>query len=256
MIPMATATATPATPATATPKVKGRALTAADKAALATDEANVIRDLRARWAAGTIEHTSADDAFKAAKLAFESTRVILSRVAYAAAMVHPFKGEANLADATKILYSADYGNAAENKKVATKKNTLRPYLQAGVALAKAGMEERTTPPADDDRTVVNDAFEAYNKEQAKARKAASKAAKDAKDTEESADTEESEGRVTDPTPADDDAMTFADILAFMARAKSALDIYVKGGGIITESDVNTFNGAAATIAAELEELIA
>lgn len=249
---MSATTIAPVSPATIAPKAKGRALTSADKAALAADESAVIRDLRAKWAAGTIEHTTATDAFNAAKIAFESTRVILSRVAYAAAMVHPFKGEANLADATKILYSADYGNAAENKKVATKKNTLRPYLQAGLALAKAGMEERTTPPADDDREVVNAAFEAYNKEQAKARKAASKAAK----AIEPAETEDSEGRVTDPVPADDDAMTFADVLAFMARAKAALDIYVKGGGIITESDVNTFNGAAATIAAELEELIA
>ncbi|QWY81399.1 hypothetical protein SEA_RIZWANA_102 [Arthrobacter phage Rizwana] len=250
MIHMATATTT--APAKTTTTAKGRAVTPADKAALVQDEAAVIADIRAQWAATSITFATADDAFEAAKLTMESVRVELARIAFKAAMVHPFKGEPNLNDATKMLYSQDYGNAAENKKVASKKNTLRPYLLAGIALDKAGLAERTTAPAQDDRDVVNKAFDAYNREAAKARKAASKAAKAAKEKGEVSESTES----TATAPAEDEAMSFADILAFMARANNALDVYVAGGGIITESDVDTFNAAAATMAAKLEELIA
>jgi hypothetical protein len=103
-----------------------------------------------------------------------------------------------------------------------------------------------------DREVVAAAFDAFNAEQAKARKAEAKAKRDAAKADESTESGESEGRATDPT--DDEALTFAHILAKLAQANNALTVFIENGGKVTTSDVDTFNAAAATLAARLEEL--
>jgi hypothetical protein len=243
------------TPATVAPKATGRTVTKADLEALGADQATLVRDIRAKWHAAEISQTQADDAFSVAERMVADIRVVKSRIVYAAAMVTPFKGEPNLKASARILLSTQPGDKAADAKAERAKNSLRPYLLAGIALAQHVTGDRTAytaSPDDVDREVVAAAFDAFNAEQAKARKAEAKAKRDAAKADESAESGESEGRATDPT--DDEALTFAHILAKLAQANNALTVFIENGGKVTTSDVDTFNAAAATLAARLEEL--
>lgn len=224
-----TTTTAPATK----PATKGRKITAADKAALAADAAKLAADLRAQWAASEITQGQADDAWKAAQLAVENVRVVKSRIAYAAAMVTPYQDGTNLLNAVRILLVDPALPAAKATAAAkARKNTLRPYVLAGEALRNAGFNLRTTTPDDEERSIVDAAFRAYNREEAKAAKDAKAAAAATVATEDATES------TTEAAPAEDDAaLTFTALLAHVSRMNGTVDMLIKAQVPVSEDDM-------------------
>ena len=210
---------------------KGRTVTKADKAALEAEAAKYAADLRAKWTAADIEDAKAMDAFEAAKLAAENVRVIKARIAYAAATVKLNAGEPNLLNATRLLLCDMSLPAAKLTEAAkARKNTLRPYVEAGVKLREAGYNLRTTTPDDEERAIVAKAFSAYNK----AARAEAKAAEAPKGDAPKGDSKgEGEG-----AGQDEDALTFAALLAHVARMNGTADMLIKTGVPVSADDLS------------------
>jgi len=223
----------------------GREVTKADEAALAADLRKAVADLKGKYEAALITTTGAETALEAAKLNLSSAYVIQSRVVYAAAMLVPYQGKPNHKGAAKILLSTNYGDKVADEAAVKAKNTLTPYLKAGIALREAGFNLRTTAPDDEERAIVEKALKAHYKEISDAKKAKEKELKG-----EAANADK--GESNELPPADDEAATFSAVLAMFARANNVLDTFVKGGGIVTTDDVDT---TAAIFAKFAEKLV-
>jgi hypothetical protein len=192
------------------------------------DEAATIASIRKAWATADASEVSAQTLFESAQLAWENARVVKVRVAYAAAMVKPVKGAANLLNACRILFAADNLSAAERTKIAEgKKSTLRNYVDAGTALNEAQLAYSMDEPTEEERKIVAAAFRAGNKrdkQESKADKAEAKA---------KAETESDGGE----EQADENANTFAALLAHVSRAHATADLLIKTGAVVTEADL-------------------
>lgn len=209
----------------------------ADKAAAQADRDALVASLVAKFRAEDLAEAGAIETLKAAQLAVEDIRVIKSRLFFQLADTLAYKGEPSLAGATKALH--------EGKD--TKKNTYRPYLLAGAALNEKGWALRTTAPTAEERDVVERAFTAYNKANAKAERAKVKAAKA------EAEGTESEGSDDRPTPeGETEALTFATLLAHMARAHATADLLVKTGVPVSAEDVTLLEQVMADLSVKLQ----
>lgn len=198
----------------------GRAPSKSDKAAAAADRAKLVADFVAKWNAADVTDQAALATLADAQLAVENIRVIKSRIFFNLADLLAYKGEPSLAGATKALHDGKD----------TKKNTYRPYLLAGTALREAGFNLRTTAPDQEERDIVAKAFDRYNKEANKARKEAAAAAKAKEETTAPVESEET-------TDAPEEALTFATLLAHVARMNGTADMLIKTGVKITEDDM-------------------
>lgn len=208
---MATATATkPVKPAPLAPE-------AADA---------LIAAIRDKWDTADRNETKALALFDAAKLAWENARVIKVRVAYAAAMISPVKGEANLLNATRILKTDPNDSAAARTKAAKSlKNSIRNYVDAGTALNEAGLANRTGEPDENERKIVADVFRAGNKRD-----------KDADKTpKEPAAGGENEPDVDGGEP---DGLTFADLMGVASKLNNWLDMMIAGDVVVSEREAS------------------
>lgn len=253
---MATATITPkaTAPKATTPKattakattprtVKSKATTPVNPA-ITPEQALELRtaELVAMWRKVDTGETQAKNLFDEAKLAWENARVVKVRVAYQIAMLKPFNGEANLAHATRVLKLTDEDLAKSpadiKAKVKKVKNSLANYIKAGVALAEAGLVERTTEPDQVERDIVRDAFKSGN-------------ARPANNAPANGGEGEGEGNTPATPPADDDALTFTAVLAQLAKAHNVADVYLANGGKVTDDDMETLTKVMGDLSAKL-----
>ena len=209
---------------TAPAKNVAKAPTAQQKAQAKADRDALVAGLVARWQAETVAEGGAIQTLADAQLAVDNIRVIKCRIFYGIADALQYQGKPSLAGATKALEGGSD----------SKKNTYRPYLAAGEALREAGFNLRTTTPDEEERAIVEKAWNAHKRsvkqEERDAKKAAEEKAKKAAGES---------GEKQEVPPADDEAATFSAVLAMFARANAVLDTYVKGGGVITHEDVDT-----------------
>lgn len=148
------------TPAATTPADVQAAITVLSGAEL--DAA--ITAIRARWSVADASETETRALFDAADIAWQNARVCKVRVAYAAAMLAPVKGEPNLLNAARVLLTDPADNAATRTKQAkSRKNTLRNYVDAGAALHTEALAYSITEPTEQEREIVAAAFKAGNK---------------------------------------------------------------------------------------------
>lgn len=197
--------------------------------------------LKERFTELGAQESSADAAWKAAKIAWENFRVIRSRIAYEAAMLVPYQGKANIKGAARVLLSEDYGVKAADDAAVKAKNSIAPYVTAGIALFEAGLVSRITEPDEAERKIVADVFRAHN----------TKAPKQDKSTA------EPEGAPSEPEvePEDSEAFTFLDVLGHLARAKASLSLLKAQGYAPSQEEADELEDALAQIAASMTEAL-
>jgi hypothetical protein len=185
----------------------------------------VSAELVKRWTMADAGETKAQDLFKAAGIAWENARVIKVRVAFAAAMVKPNGKEANLLNACRILFTNPADSAAKRTKDATpKKSTLRNYVDAGTALDAKSLGFATGEPTEEERKIVAQAFREGNKRDK---------AEAAGETGEGEGKGEGEGE--DPNN-NEDALTFVNLVAYVAQMNKTLEIMQAGDVVISERE--------------------
>lgn len=218
---MATATApAPVKPAVKAPvKGKGAVKPSGDELAKLTAA------LRDRWNVADKGETDARKLFEAADIAWQNARVIKVRVAYAAAMVTPFEGGTNLLNAARILLTDEDATPAKRTSQAkSRKNTLRNYVDAGAALQEKGLANRITEPDEEERKIVAAVFREGNKRDR------AEAKGDAGD-----DTLDG-GNTPLDAPDEDEAVTYAHLVAHVAQMNKVLDMITAGGVVISERE--------------------
>lgn len=204
---------------TTSTKAVTKAPTKADKEQAKRDRDALVATFVGKWNAADITEGAALQSLADAQLAVDNIRVIKCRIFYGIADLLQYQGKASLAGATKAL----------NGGSDSKKNTYRPYLAAGQALRDAGFNLRTTTPDEEERAIVEKAWNAH-------KRAVKQEERDAKAA---AEGKAPEGEKQGLPPVDDEAATFSAVLAMFARANAVLDTYVAGGGIVTTADVDT-----------------
>jgi hypothetical protein len=208
----------------------------------------LVAALRKRFEAADKGETAARARFEAADIDWQNARVIKVRVAYAAAMLTPNKGAANLLAATRYLLTDPADTPAKRTAAAkSRKNTLRNYVAAGEALQEAGLiaPDKMTEPDANERKIVADVFREMNKRD--------KADKDAADA---ADKGETETETGEDTPETGEALTIVDIVAHIARLNKTLDLMAASGIVISEADAANVGDMLAGFASKLNEYAA
>ncbi|UOK18430.1 hypothetical protein SEA_BRUHMOMENT_114 [Arthrobacter phage BruhMoment] len=221
-----TVVATPVAPST--PAIKGKGKTT--PASAPVDEAKLIADIRKRWDLADKSETDARKLFESADIAWQNSRVIKVRVAYAAAMVNPVKGAPNLLNAARILLTDEADTPAKRTAQAkSRKNTLRNYVDAGAALQDAGLANRITEPDEEERKIVANVFRAGNKRERDEAKAA----------RQEGDSPTLDGGNT-PLDAEEsgDALTITDLVGHIARMNKTLDLMMQAGVVVSEREAS------------------
>lgn len=186
-----------------------------------------VAALRKRYESADKGETAARARFEAADIDWQNARVIKVRVAYAAAMLTPNKGAANLLAATRYLLTDPNDTPAKRTAAAkSRKNTLRNYVAAGEALQEAGLASNITEPDENERKIVANVFRELNK----------------RDKQEAADNK-GEGDTPDKgegedTPANGDSLTVVDIVGHIARMTKTLELIKASGVVISEQEAS------------------
>lgn len=239
---MSTITATPAVTPAVKGKGKGKDATPAKPVTLAGAELEAAaKALAARYVAADKGEAAAKAHFEAADIAWQNARVIKVRVAYAAAMLTPNKGQANLLAATRYLLTDPADTPAKRTAQAkSRKNTLRNYVAAGEALQEAGLAERITEPDENERKIVANVFRELNKRDKQ------EAAGDKPEGE-----GEGEGTESGEGEGENLAVGIADVVVKVAELNKVFNL-IKGGGIvISERDAAQVAEMLANFSTEL-----
>lgn len=213
---MSVATITPAKPAKPAAKVDAKPAkpVTLEGSALAAAAAA----LKARYVLADKGETEARAHFEAADIAWQNARVVKVRVAYAAAMLTPNKGAANLLAATRFLLTDPNDTPAKRTAAAkSRKNTLRNYVAAGEELEAKGMANRTTEPDDEERKIVAAVFRELNK-------------RDKDDAKGNKGEGEGEGEGTPAKGEGQDPVTQADVVDAVATLKSLTERFCRDHG--------------------------
>lgn len=246
---MSTATVTPAATPAATPAVtdkgKGKRTPETTRNVNHGTQANLdaaVAELRKRYEAADKGETEARARFEAADIDWQNTRVIKVRVAYAAAMLTPNKGEANLLAATRYLLTDPADTPAKRTAQAkSRKNTLRNYVAAGVELQAKGLANRITEPDEEERKIVAAVFREMNKRD-----------KDEAKGKGEGEGGEGEGEGGESAEsADNVALSVADIVVKVAELNKVFNLIKSGGIVISEADAEQVQEMLFTFANEL-----
>ena len=214
----------PATPARKRPTRAKATRTVDPKPEAAPSPAELEHQFKSAWDAATTGETSAKTAMDAAKLAWENSRVVRCRVAFAVADYVGFKddGTANLLAIARILGTESELTAAERtKKAKSRKNSFRLYVAAGMALDEKGLARRITEPDAEERNIVRDIFSA--KPDAKQDAPADEGAA-------GGDTE------AEATGIDAVALGVVDIIGHIARMQAAFKLITDSKVVISEQE--------------------
>lgn len=207
-----------------------------------------VAALRKRFEAADKGETAARVRFEAADIDWQNTRVIKVRVVYAAAMLTPNKGQANLLAATRyLLTDTDLPTAKRTAQAKSRKNTLRNYVAAGEALQEAGLiaPDKISEPDENERKIVAAVFREMNKRD----KADAKTG--------GAETEPGTGENEPGTGEDESlALSVADLAVKMGELNKVLNLIESSGVVISEQDADTIADMAANFASRLTEYAA
>jgi len=197
--------------------------------------------LRSRWDSATAGETSAKTLLDAAKISWENTRVIKTRVAFETAMLVPnAEGKPNLLNAARILGTDPEDTpAARTKAAKNRKNSLRNYVNAGVALDEKGLANRETEPDAEERKIVAEAFRAGNKRPED---------EAGKGEGEGGGSGEGEGEGTESV-----AMGAVDIIGHIARMQASFKLIQKSSVVISETEAANIAEMLAEFEAQLTE---
>lgn len=188
--------------------------------------AKLTAAIRERWNVAEAGEVKALDLFKAAGIAWENSRVIKVRVAWAAATVKLNAGEPNLLNACRILFADPEASAkVRTSQAEAKKMTLRNYVDAGKALDAEGLAYSTGEPTAEERKIVAAVFREGNKRD-KAE------AKEAKEGEQGGSKEGEQGG----KPEDAEAVTYAHLVAHVAGLNNVLKMIKAGSVPISERE--------------------
>lgn len=219
-----------------------------------------LTELKAAYVAARTGETKHKGILDDAKLQWENTRVITSRVAYAVAMLKPLAdGSPNLSFAARALHfkEEDYALTGDALKSKTKsaKSSIRNYVAAGAALQEAGHcpmgeEDKGNPaePTKEERKVVADAFRAGNKR-------APGAPASTKDTGNGGGDTGGDTGGDSNTPPNTDALTFADLNGHLGRMDATLKALIADGAEITKEQAEHALAALGTLAMTLSEYV-
>lgn len=227
-----TTTTTPA-------KGKGKDTPVGTEATLTLDQQ--VEALRKRYAAADSAETAARARFEAADIDWQNTRVIKVRVAYAAAMLTPHKGEANLLAATRYLLTDPADTPAKRTAAAkSRKNTLRNYVEAGKALQEAGLVNSIEEPDENERKIVAAVFREMNK-------------RDKAEAKGEGEAEGEGGEGDESTPADNEsvALGVSDLVVKIAELNKVFNLIKAGGIKVSETDASHIQDMLMNFANEL-----
>lgn len=223
--------------ATATRTRKAPATTAPVEPVVTMEEMEQL--LRDEWnATGAVEAT-AKSHLDAAKIQWANTRVIRCRVAFKAAALKPGQdGKPNLLNACRILGTDPEDTPAARTAAAKKrKNTLRNYVAAGIALDEKGLAFRTDEPDAEERTIVAEAFKAGNDR-----------TKAPTDEGKAGESDASEGGKDDT-----EALTVADIVGHIARLNATFKAITAASIPVSEEQAGNISEMLLEFAAQLSE---
>jgi hypothetical protein len=236
-----TEAATPAKPARKRPTRAKTTRTVDPAPAPEPTPAEIEFAFKSQWDSATTGESNAKTAMDAAKLAWENSRVVRCRVAFAVADYVGFKddGTANLLAIARILGTESELTPAERtKKAKSRKNSFRLYVAAGMALDAAGLARRITEPDAEERTIVRDIFSA--KPDTK---------QDDAPTDEGAAGGDTEGEAT----PDAVALGVVDIIGHIARMQASFKLIQDSKVVISEREAGKVAEMLATFTAQLEE---
>jgi hypothetical protein len=211
-----------------------------------TELDKAVAALHTRYVAADKGETAARKHFEDADIAWQNARVIKVRVAFAASMLTPNAGKANLLAASRFLLTTPDEFPTAGKRTAaakSRKNTLRNYVAAGEALQEAGLAERITEPDANERKIVADVFREMNKRD---KAEASDADKDADKAGKGEGEGEGEG--------DGDALTgVVDLVGHIARLQATFNLIKSTGLVISEQEAGKVSEMLAEFTARLAE---
>jgi hypothetical protein len=238
-----TEAATPATkPVRKRPTRAKTTKTAEPVAAPEPTPAEIEFAFKSQWDSATTGEADAKTAMDRAKLAWENSRVVRCRVAFAVADYVGFKedGSANLLAIARILGTeADLTPGERTKKAKSRKNSFRLYVAAGMALDADGLARRITEPDAEERAIVRDVFSAKTED----------AKTDAPESEGAAggDTE------GEATGVDAVALGAVDILGHIARMQASFKLITESKVVISEREAGQIAEMLANFSLQLEE---
>ena len=198
--------------------------------------------LRDRYTAADKGETEARTRFEAADIDWQNARVIKVRVAYAASMLTPNAGKANLLAATRFLLTDPADTAGKRTAQAkSRKNTLRNYVAAGEELQAKGLATRISEPDAEERKIVANVFREMNK-------------RDKAEANGTADTDTPPaGDDAPPATNDSDALTVADLVGHVARMQATFNLIKGSGVVISEQEAGKLSEMLAEFSAQLAE---
>ena len=210
-----------------------------------TELDKAVAALHTRYVAADKGETAARKHFEDADIAWQNARVIKVRVAYAAAMLTPNAGKANLLAASRFLLTTPDEFPTAGKRTAaakSRKNTLRNYVAAGEALQEAGLAARITEPDANERKIVADVFREMNKRDK------AEAADADKDGDKAGGTGDNESE------GDGDALTgVVDLVGHIARLQATFNLIKSTGLVISEQEAGKVSEMLAEFTARLAE---
>lgn len=211
-----------------------------------------LAELKTAYTTARTGEAGTHKALKAAKEQWENSRVVTSRILYAAAMLKPLEdGSPNRTFAAREMHMTETQLALTGQalKDATKsaKASIKNYVSAGIALQDAGLNPlgegdkgNTSEPTAEERKVVAEAFRAGNK-----RPAGDPAS--TKDTGNGGGEGEGDGEGVGPsTPPAGDNLSAVDLMGHIGRMQATLKLIVAGSVPVSEDE-------AANISAMLED---
>lgn len=212
----------------------------APKPEAAPTPAELEAGFKTAWDSATAGESGAKTAMDAAKLAWENSRVVRCRVAFAVADYVGFKddGTPNLLAIARILGTESELTPAERtKKAKSRKNSFRLYVAAGMALDADGLARRITEPDSEERAIVRDIFSAK--------------------TDTPADAPESEGMAGgdtegEATGADAVALGVVDIIGHIARMQAAFKLITESKVVISEQEAGKVSEMLNEFSVQLE----
>lgn len=190
---------------------KARPATRDERQESALAEVRAVDTLVDAFKAARAQETENMTALEAAKLGLANAYVFMARSSYLIA-THPQV-------LTKRSPVCNY--SAASKLVGMARNTLRPYIDAGLALSNAGLVESVGQPTDEERAIVQKSFDDGERARKREERAAAKA-------EESA-VEESAGEESVTVEVEATAPSMSDVLTKANELLAAAKLFAAGG---------------------------
>jgi hypothetical protein len=247
----AEAAETPETPAVApTPETPEPLTPAQAKAESDALERRTLDALVEAWSAAVDKVTQSEDIVKAAERVRDLAKTYRAVVAFKVAshpLVRTADWEANETKAGRVPGPVNYSGAAE--VLEKDRSSLRPYIDAGLALANAG-RPLTADIAQEDVDIVLKSFkEGANQKRKDAR--AAKAIEDAAKAKEAADAKAAKEEAETNALAPKDQFTAETVIESALKLRKMIGTFQTAGGTFTPEESTRLSGILADVSAAI-----